>query len=295
MNEASRDGDRVPRAEETTEGSRGGADNLWRARRPIPVGLSTASVWPLRANAGFELAAELGYDGVEVMVWADSISQDVSALKWLSEKTGMPVLSIHSPSLLITQRIWSPDPEVRLRRTVDAALELGARTIVVHPPFRWQRRYADSFADLVNELEESSGVEIAVENMFKVRPPVGDPSRRVSAFRPSIDPTDVGYQHYTLDLSHTAAANMDAFELADRMGDGMTHLHLADGTGLPKDEHLVPGKGTQPCAEILEKLVATDFAGQVVLEINTRGARRPMDRVRVLAESLLFARLHLGQ
>lgn len=249
----------------------------------------------MRANTGFELAADLGFDGVEVMVWADSISQDVSALKWLSQKTGVPVLSIHSPSLLITQRIWSPDPEVRLRRSVEAALELEAKTVVVHPPFRWQRRYADSFPDLVAELEEYSGVQVAVENMFKVRPPGASRDTRVSAFRPSVDPTDVGYAHYTLDLSHTAAAGMDALELADRMGTAMTHLHLADGTGLPKDEHLVPGRGTQPCAEILEKLVATDFDGQVVLEINTRAARNSAARVRTLAESLLFARLHLGQ
>ncbi|WP_028851959.1 sugar phosphate isomerase/epimerase family protein [Thermocrispum municipale] len=261
----------------------------------IPVGLSTASVWPLRANAGFELAAELGYDGVEVMVWVDSISQDVTALKWLSDSTGVPVLSVHSPSLLITQRVWSSDPEVRLRRSVDAALELGARTVVVHPPFRWQRRYADGFADLVAELEEASGVDIAVENMFKVRPPIGDRRRRVSAFHPSIDPTDVGYRHYTLDLSHTAAAEMDAFALADRMGDGLTHVHLADGTGKPVDEHLMPGKGNQPCAEFLEKLATSNFSGQVILEINTRSMRKPADRVRALSEALLFTRLHLGQ
>src|SRR3954469_21874390 len=103
--------------------------------KPVPVGLSTASVWPLKAGTAFELAAELGYDGVEVMVWADPVSQDVSALRRGSRRTGVPVLSIHSPSLLITQRIWSPDPVVRLRMSVDAALELGARTVVVHPPF----------------------------------------------------------------------------------------------------------------------------------------------------------------
>ena len=78
--------------------------------QPVPVGLSTASVWPLKAGAGFELAAELGYDGVEVMVWADPVSQDVSALRRWSRRTGMPVLSVHSPSLLITQRVWSPEP-----------------------------------------------------------------------------------------------------------------------------------------------------------------------------------------
>jgi sugar phosphate isomerase/epimerase len=263
--------------------------------QPIPVGLSTASVWPLKAGTAFELAAELGYDGVEVMVWADPVSQDVTALRRLSRRTGVPVLSVHSPSLLITQRIWSPDPVVRLRMSVDAAHELGARTVVVHPPFRWQRRYGDAFGDLVAELEESSGLEIAVENMFKVRPPGGSKNSRVSAFRPSIDPTDVGFRHYTLDLSHTAAAEMDALALAQRMGEGLTHVHLADGTGVPRDEHLVPGRGGQPCAELLEKLVSSGFAGQIVLEINTRHAVTAAQRVRDLAEALLFARFHLGQ
>ncbi|MDT8909921.1 sugar phosphate isomerase/epimerase family protein [Amycolatopsis sp. PS_44_ISF1] len=265
------------------------------AEEPVPVGLSTASVWPLRAGAGFELAAELGYDGVEVMVWADPVSQDVPEVRRWSRRTGMPVLSVHSPSLLITQRVWSPDPAVRLRRSVEAAVELGARTVVVHPPYRWQRRYGDAFGDLVGELEDTSGVEIAVENMFKVRPPVGPKSARVSAFRSSIDPTDVGFRHYTLDLSHTAAAGMDALALAERMGAGLSHVHLADGTGLPKDEHLIPGRGGQPCAELVERLVSTGFTGQVVLEVNTRHVTAEAERARSLAEALLFARLHLGQ
>ncbi|EHR48819.1 sugar phosphate isomerase/epimerase [Saccharomonospora marina XMU15] len=261
----------------------------------IRVGLSTASVWPLRAGEGFELAAALGYDGVEVMVWADPESQSVSALRKRSRSTGMPVLSIHSPSLLITQRVWSPDPVVRLRRSVEAAVELEARTVVVHPPFRWQRRYGDAFADLLIELEEESGVEIAVENMFKVRPPGGARTSRVSAFRPSIDPTDVGYRHYTLDLSHTAAAGMDAMLLAKRMGERLSHVHLADGTGVPKDEHLVPGRGNQPCARLLEYLLEHGYRGHVVLEVNTRGARYMARRAKDLAEALLFTRLHLGQ
>jgi sugar phosphate isomerase/epimerase len=244
---------------------------------------------------GFRLAADLGYDGVEVMVWSDAVSQDVSALRRCSRDTGVPVLSVHSPSLLITQRIWSPDPVVRLRRTVDAAVELGARTVVVHPPFRWQRRYGDAFPDLVNELEDASGIEVAVENMFKVRPPGAARDSRVSAFRPSIDPTDVGYRHYTLDLSHTAAAGMDAIALAERMGAGLSHVHLADGTGIPKDEHLVPGRGGQPCAELLETLTRNGYDGQIVLEINTRRSGVAARRVKDLAEALLFARLHLGR
>jgi sugar phosphate isomerase/epimerase len=258
-----------------------------------PVGVSTASVWPQSASTAFVLAADLGYDGVEVMVWADPLSQDVPGLRRCSRSHRVPVLAVHAPCLLITQRVWSPEPEERLRRSVRAAQDLGAGTVVIHPPFRWQRRYADAFPELVAELEAESGIAIAVENMFPVRRFGG--AMEMSAFRPSIDPTDVGYRHYTLDLSHTAAAGADALELAKRMGTGLTHIHLADGSGSPRDEHLVPGRGNQPCAELCETLATGGFTGQVVLEINTRRARGPADRAKDLAEALLFARLHLGQ
>jgi sugar phosphate isomerase/epimerase len=253
------------------------------------VGVSTASVWPRTATSAFELAATLGYDGVEVMVWADPISQEPAALKRRSQQFGVPVMAVHAPCLLITQRVWSPLPEERLRRSVEAAVELGAPTVVIHPPFRWQRRYADGFADLVAELEDSSGIAIAVENMFPVR----RFGREVSAFAPSIDPTDAGHRNYTLDLSHTAAAGEDAMALRHRMGAALRHVHLADGTGLPRDEHLVPGRGNQPCAELCESVA--NFDGQVIVEINTRKARTAQERTKDLAEALLFARLHLGQ
>ncbi|MGW5050896.1 sugar phosphate isomerase/epimerase family protein [Actinokineospora sp. NPDC004072] len=256
----------------------------------VPVGLSTASVWPRTAATAFTTAAELGYDGVEVMVWADPLSQDVAGLRRQVRGTGVPVLAVHAPCLLITQRVWSPDPETRLRKAVDAARELGAPTVVVHPPFRWQRRYADAFPDLVAELEDTGEVAVAVENMFPVR----RGRAVVSAFRPSTDPTVVGHRHYTLDLSHTAASGVDAMGLVRRMGTGLTHLHLADGTTLGKDEHLVPGRGSQPCAQVLDTLVTSGFAGQVVLEVNTRRARTAADRRTALAESLRFARAHLG-
>lgn len=257
----------------------------------IPVGLSTASVWPQPAAAAFELAGELGYDGVEVMVWADPVSQDMDALLDLSDRHGVPVLAVHAPCLLISQRVWSSDPVIRLRRAVTAAQVLDAPTVVVHPPFRWQRRYSDIFADLVADLADRSGVAIAVENMFPVRLR----GTELSAFKPSVDPTDVGHKQYTLDLSHTAAAQMDPLAMAERMGAGLVHVHLADGSGAPRDEHLVPGRGVQPCASLCERLVSTGFQGQVVLEVNTRRSRGPGERVAELAEALLFARLHLGQ
>lgn len=277
--------------------------------RQILVGLSTASAYPQNTEAAFEFAAELGYDGIELMVWAESVSQDMNAVKRLVRKYAVPVQAIHAPCLLISQRVWGADPVAKLERSVRAAESLGARTVVVHPPFRWQRRYADGFADQVRDLEERSDVVVAVENMFPMRTDRfwgtktasaqrlekrGGPGRGVSAFAPSYDPTDTGHAHYTLDLSHTATAGMDALELAGRMGSGLKHLHLADGRGASADEHLIPGHGTQPCAQVCRHLAESGFDGQVVLEINTQNARTRAERASMLGQSLSFAREHLS-
>ncbi|MFC4947398.1 sugar phosphate isomerase/epimerase family protein [Pseudonocardia sp. GCM10023141] len=258
--------------------------------RPAPlVALSTASVYPEPARAAFELAAELGYDGVELMVWTDPVSQNVSAVSRLAERYGVPVLAVHAPCLAVTQRVWGADPIGRIRRSVTAAADLGARTVVLHPPFRWQRRYAAEFAAEVARAGEHAGVALAVENMF----PVVRGGVRTVPYSPGIDPTEVGHAHYTLDLSHTAAAGSDALAMLDRMGDGLAHVHLTDGSGAPRDEHLVPGRGNQPCAEVCERLADSNYSGVVVIEISTRRCRTRYERVALLAESLLFARLHL--
>jgi sugar phosphate isomerase/epimerase len=263
----------------------------------------------LRTEAAFEYAARLGYDGVELMVWAESISQDVAAIRRMSDKYGMPVLSVHAPCLLISQRVWGANPISKLDRSVRAAEELGAQTVVVHPPFRWQRRYAEGFSDQVAGLEESSEVLVAVENMFpfradrifgtgqpsisRMRKRGGTPGVGVSAFAPSYDPLDGNHAHYTLDLSHSATAGTDAIDMADRMGDGLVHLHLCDGSGASTDEHLVPGRGTQPAVEICEMLAAGNFSGHVILEVTTSRARTAAEREQLLTESLDFARTHL--
>jgi len=116
---------------------------------------------------------------------------------------------------------------------------------------------------------------------------------RTVPYEPGFDPTEVGHRLYTLDLSHTATAGTDALALLDRMGAGLAHVHLADGSGGPRDEHLVPGRGSQPCAEVLQRLVDTGYRGAVVAEISTRRCRTRYERAELLARSLLFARMHL--
>jgi len=254
------------------------------------VALSTASVYPESTAAAFEIAARLGYDGVEVMVWTDPVSQDPDALRRLSEYHAIPVHAIHAPCLIITQRVWGTDPWAKLVRARNAADLVGAKTVVVHPPFRWQRDYARDFLAGIQRMADETDVRFAVENMFPLRAR----GRAVTPYSPDWDPSEDEFRHFTLDLSHTAVSQSDAIDMAVRMGDRLAHVHIADGLGSARDEHLVPGRGTQPCGDLLERLARQGFDGTVVVEVNTRRADNRADREADLAEALAFTRLHLA-
>ena len=261
-----------------------------RSGEPL-VALSTASVFPDRVADAFEIAARLGYDGLEVMVSADAVSQDVGALQRLADYHGVPVLALQAPCQLVTQRVWGYEPWGKLVRSQEAAQQLGAKVVVVHPPFRWQRDYARDFSAWLARMTEESDIVFAVENMYPLRAGGAE----VAAYAPHWNPLFMDSPHVALDLSHTATSGSDAYAMAEELGDRLAHVHMADGSGLPnRDEHLVPGRGTQPCAPLLEKLAADGYRGMVVLEVNTRRATTREARLADLSEALEFTRRHLA-
>ncbi|HEY1322166.1 MAG TPA: sugar phosphate isomerase/epimerase [Streptosporangiaceae bacterium] len=255
-----------------------------------PVALSTASVFPDRVPDAFEIAAKLGYDGLEIMVSSDAVSQDVDVLRRLADYHGVPVLAVHAPCLLVTQRVWGREPWGKLVKTKAMAETLGAKVVVVHPAFRWQRDYARDFGPSLARMREETDVVFAVENMYPLRARGAE----MAPYAPDWNPVVMDVPHVTLDLSHTAVSGSDAIEMAETLGSRLAHVHMADGTGLTKDEHLIPGRGTQPCAPLLHLLAAGSYRGMVVLEVNTRRAVTREARLAELAEALEFTRRHLA-
>jgi sugar phosphate isomerase/epimerase len=254
------------------------------------IALSTASVYPESTANGFELASRLGYDAVEVMVSIDSTSQEIDAVRHLSEYHEMPVCAVHAPCLLITQRVWGTEPWGKLEKSAEMAAAVGADVVVVHPPFRWQRDYARGFVDGIAELESRTGIAFAVENMYPWRAS----RREMQVYVPGWDPSEQDYANATIDLSHSAVSRSDPVAMAERLGGRLRHIHLTDGTGSAKDEHLVPGRGGQPVVELLEHLASVGFGGHVVIEINTRKAAGRTARELDLMEALAFTRLNFA-
>lgn len=263
------------------------------SRTPEPrkprVGLSTSSVYPESTAHAFSYAASIGYDAVEVMVGIDALSQQTSAVKQLSEHHEIPISAVHAPCLLFTQRVWGTEPWGKLERSAEMALEVGAEVVVVHPPFRWQKDYAAGFVEGIAALENSSGIKFAVENMYPWR---ASTKRGIEMYLPGWDPSEEPYANTTIDLSHAAIAASDPIEMAQRLGSRLRHIHLTDGSGSAKDEHLVPGRGVMGAAAFLNHLAATGFDGEIILEINTRRCGNREEREKDLRESLDFARTH---
>lgn len=254
----------------------------------MDISLSTSSVYPSGTAAGFELAKRLGYDGVEVMVGVDDVSTNLTSVKALMEAHEIPIVSIHAPCLLVTQRVWGTDPWGKLHRSAEMALSVGADVIVVHPPFRWQRDYGRGFVEGIAGLEDEYGLAFAVENMYPWR----TGNREFQAYAPGWDPTKFDYDNVTMDFSHAATSRIDTLAMLRELGDRLKHIHLADGMGSPLDEHLVPGRGKQGCDVLLAHLANINFSGHIVVEIATRKAADEEAREVDLLEALAYARLH---
>jgi sugar phosphate isomerase/epimerase len=256
-------------------------------------GVSTSSFFPLKLEDSFRLAHDSGADGIEVMVTNDPQTHDPRVLDFLARRFDMPILSVHAPVLLLSHGVFGYDPGEKLARSAELAFMVGASTVVVHPPYRWQWRYATRFEQNVHDVAQDYGVTVAVENMFGWCAS----NFTFEAYAPTWNPGTLDVSSLTLDFSHAAMQDVSALSLVRQWGDRLAHVHLCDGTS-PKenfhlfDEHLLPGKGTQPVADTLETISRNGFTGHVIAEVSTSSARTEKERVDMVRSALNYARYY---
>lgn len=258
--------------------------------------LSTSSLFPLKIEETFRIAKDTGYDGVEVMVGASKETRNAHLLQDLAAQYDMPVLGIHAPVLILTHFIWGTDPALKLAKTAELAAAVGAKNVVVHPPFAFQHVYAQSFLQLCQMLEQGFDIKIAVENMF----PWKTERREMAVYEPSWDTIVKEASHVTLDFSHSALSGLNVLQAAQQLQHKVAHIHLCDGLGVKTrkgvekqklfDEHLPPGEGNQPVFETLQFLGSIGWEGMIGTEVNTRKYDTLLDKANVLEKSVVFAR-----
>ena len=275
------------------------------------VALSTGSLFTYEIDRVYALAAQTGYDGMEVLIDGRPESFDPGYLTELMRKYGLPVFVVHSPFLPLVPG-WPRDRLERLKRSVDLAVQLEAGTVVEHLPVKnpyigrlrlpgnrrlpiiapWSKRneyYRFLAAGRLSELEDASGVTVALENM---------PSRRILGIRRNIfwfNRTNelARFAHVTLDTTHLGTWKLDPVRIYDRLKDRVFHVHLSDYDGR---EHRAPQQGFLKLERFLHKLVQNDYQGVVTLECSPDALEHWDERrcIANLEKALSFCSEHLS-
>ena len=256
-----------------------------------PVLAATGPFFMFSLEETFELIAEAGFDGAELMITQDRVSQDPHRLGAMAARYGVPVPAVHGPFLVATWLVFGTDPKGKIDRCVRFAEAAKVSIVVIHPPYRWQTAYAAWLDEAIPRIREETGIIIAVENMF----PVNVNGRALRFFSGTLPAELTRWPALTLDTSHLAAAGGDLMMAWDDLADRVVHLHVSNNDGRGRDTHGLLDRGVLPVPEFLEEVGAARFGGAVTLELDVRtwADDRPA-LLDVLRENLDIARLHLA-
>jgi sugar phosphate isomerase/epimerase len=272
------------------------------------IALSTGSLYSYGIARVARLAASAGFDGLELMVDERWDTRDAAYLAEVARES-LPILSIHAPFRSGIPG-WAEDEVGRLRRTVELAHAVGARTVVVHPPVRYRwvtlryppfiniavltpipqtSRYHRWMATELEAYQARAGVTIAVENM---------PLHRFGPCMVNLfDMTRIrDLRHFsaiTLDTTHIGTWGMDLLETYEVLADRVAHVHLSNYNGR---QHRLPEDGSLALGPFLAALRRRRFEGVIVVELEPDSAGAGDDeRVRDrLAKTAAFCREHFG-
>jgi sugar phosphate isomerase/epimerase len=256
-----------------------------------PVLAATGPFFMFSLEETFELIAEAGFDGAELMITQDRVSQDPRRLGALAARYGVPVPAVHGPFLVATWLVFGTDPKGKIDRCLRFAEAAKVSTVVIHPPYRWQTAYAAWLDEAIPRIREETGVTVAVENMF----PVNVNGRALRFFSGTTPAELTRWPALTLDTSHLAATGGDLMAAWGELADRVVHLHVSNNDGRGRDTHGLLDRGVLPVPEFLEEVGAGGFGGAVTLELDVRtwADDRPA-LLDVLRENLDIARLRLA-
>lgn len=232
------------------------------------LSLSTGCLFTLPFHRIFELSAEAGFDGVELIINQHFQRTDaVTLVRSLQEIT--TIHSIHSPFMELDG--WGGKID-SLKLSVKLAAECGIPVVNFHPP-SWMGleigfwRWLYSIRDFQKEIGMDGNVTITLENMpwtgkWKINPNILSNTQRMVDF--------IGEHnlYMTFDCTHMGSGKTNFitdFFLCYDSG-RIRNIHFSDyGHGR---EHLLPGHGILPLTRFLNHLRNTEYQSTVTLELD---------------------------
>ena len=272
------------------------------------LSLSTASLVPYPLRTAFRLAAETGYDGVELVCSPELVLRGYGYAASLAREY-LPILSVHQ-SLGHARTLGMARQKVAA--TIDLALALECPRVVIHGPeaYHWSAPKASCWLEALlagRERIEGTEMRITIENPGMYH---AVDMHNVLAHLPVL----IGFaRRYDLDITfdtcHAGTAGLDLVAACDLIGDRLTNVHLSDEISPLFDGgghhllrmfdalHQLPGDGDLALDGLVAHLAAKGYAGVMTAEVNAYALRAwsPSERRKRLQDTARFVRTAAGE
>ncbi len=250
--------------------------------------LSTGSLYTYGLDRVFALAAEAGFDGIEVLVDHRFDTRQPVYLRRLIDRHGLPILSVHAPFRPKRLAAWPQTQPESIAATAEVARAVGAGGVIIHLPRLREGAYARWLRhDLRAWQRAHPKPVIAVENM---------PVQWVRwwPFGPRelwrMNSLDVwgAFPHLTLDMTHLGTKGQDPLMIYERLRGQVVHVHLSNARreGRRVQEHRRLEDGFLPLDALISRLAQDGYDGVATVELKPEVLE---------AEDDEKARFHLGQ
>jgi sugar phosphate isomerase/epimerase len=270
--------------------------------------LSTGSLHTYGLDRCFELAAQAGFEGIEVMVDRRWDTRQPHYLQRLTARHRLPILALHVPLDNTMVPGWPDDAPGRIFQTVALAEAIGAPVVVHHLPPRFRlgwlsihgtrlpvpfvgsNTYRNWLLEAYPKLQNASSVTLCIENL----PAITLFRRRVNLAWWNTVREIARFPALTLDTTHLATWNLDPTTVYRQLAGQVRHVHLSNFNGR---QHRRPEDGHLRLDRLLACLAADGYTGAVSLELcpEALNAGAPDDEiVRLLSASLAYCRAAAG-
>lgn len=245
-----------------------------------PIQCSTGPFWAFELERAMDLIAEAGFTQIELMVTRDPRTQSPDLPVRLAAERSIEIAAVHGPFLVISKSVWGLDPINKITRGIEFCKAVGATCYIVHPPFLWERTYANWVVNESAGVCEQEGIRVAVETMY----PKWLAGRRMRAYR-WLEPQALvdAAPYLVLDTSHLTVGRQDILDAYNTMRAKLVHIHLSNNAGDGRDGHLELERGILAIDRFLEEVRRTSYEGAISLEVSVnRYLERPKELVQML-------------
>jgi sugar phosphate isomerase/epimerase len=248
-------------------------------RPPFAINLSTACLAPLSLATILRLAAEAGYDGLELVLSPEIERLGTDRVLALASQHALRVHTVHQPLIA-----WGRSRRLtaRAEAAVQMALGLQCDAAVIHAPHAyhygdpWVREWT-AVVERCVRLTQGTSTRIALEN-----PPYAAHAGRLPILSEPLELAGFAREHglaVTYDTCHAGTAGLDLMAAYEALREHLANVHLSDMRApwhrLAKGrlasiwtDHQIPGAGELALCDLLQRLARDGYTGPVTVEVN---------------------------